>query len=98
MANDPLIQIIEEHLADDSQPEQSAEDLLYNAVAEYIFQLMNQGNIPHFLLDSLEVDLREEALIIYRKKTYGSASLQEFRSRKAKRKNSNSGNIRSGRA
>ena len=40
---------------------------------------MNQGNIPEHFLDTLEEDLLEEVICIYRKKTYGFVTLKEFR-------------------
>ena len=53
--------------------------LIFDAVANYMSQLMEKGNIPHRMLDDLETDLREEATEIYRKITYGYQSIEDYR-------------------
>ncbi|GIL16444.1 MAG: hypothetical protein BroJett040_01950 [Oligoflexia bacterium] len=60
----------------------SAEELIHDCVAEYIYILMRMGNIPQHQLGSLEEFLKEEALEIYRKATYGFSSLKEYRKSK----------------
>jgi hypothetical protein len=85
LKQDKLYQIFEKYLFDDSKKEQSHEELIFDVVAEYILYLMNVGNVPHTILDTLEVDLKEEVLELYRKKTYGFLSLQEFRSQALKK-------------
>jgi|GEM_PF-1003315 len=79
---DSLVTLLENHLNRSSDPKQTEQQLIYEVVGEFIFQLMNQGHIPHHLLDTLETDLREEVLEIYRKKTYGTANLEDYRRRK----------------
>ena len=84
MKKDKLQEIFNRHLKDLSNPHQTQEDLIFNVVADYIHHLMKIGNVPHFFLDTIEVDLKEEVLEIYRKKTYGHHNLQQFRQLKFK--------------
>lgn len=68
---------------------ESESDFLVNVTAEYMAELMSQGNIPHFLLNVVERDLAEELLEMYRKKTYGSMNPNEFRQKTARKPNRN---------
>ena len=79
MQSDILLQIFNSHLVKDTQPEQSHQELIFDVVADYIFHLMNTGNIPQHFLDFVEEDLKDEVIEIYRKTTYGTLSLKEFR-------------------
>ena len=58
---------------------ENVQDLIYDVVAEYMVELMSIGNIPHYLLDLLESDLREEVLEMYRKTTYGFLTLKDYK-------------------
>ena len=64
---------------------QTEQQLLFDVVAEYIHFLMQMGNVPFSQLDHLEEFLFEEVTEIYRKKTYGSASLHEYQSKRSGR-------------
>ena len=79
ITNDEFLSIILEHLKRDDSPSQHDYELLHDVVAEFICVLMLKGNIPHFLLDTLEDDLKEEGREIYRKLTYGFQSLRQYR-------------------
>ena len=79
MRCDRLHEIFEKHLTDLSRPHQSQDELIFDVVAAYIYHLMEIGNVPFQIMDCLEVDLREEVTEIYRKKTYGFLTLQEYR-------------------
>ncbi len=79
---DPLVDLVSKHLLDANSGFETQHELVHGVVAEYIFELMQMGNIPVTHLDALEVDLSEEVLEIYRKITYGSLSLLEFRTRR----------------
>lgn len=76
---DELHSILTSHLRRKDNPSQSDKELLHDVVAEFMCVLMMRGNVPHFLLDTLEQDLVEETLEIYRKLTYGFTSLREYR-------------------
>lgn len=78
VANDVLFNIFKKHLHGIDPEEQGVQDLVYEVVGEYMAHLMGQGNIPHHLLDTLEEDLREEVIEIYRKVTYGHLNLKSY--------------------
>ncbi len=79
MGKDPLFKIFRKHLELLDPETQGVQDLVYEVVGEYMAHLMKQGNIPHHLLDTLETDLREEVLEIYRKVTYGHLNLKDYK-------------------
>ncbi len=85
--SDRLFQIFNKFLNDLTRPQQTHDDLIFDVVAHYIFELMNRGNIPQSFLDQLEFDLTEEVKIMYQKKTYGFLTLQEYRDAKVKTSN-----------
>jgi hypothetical protein len=76
---DDLHLIFKRRLDQIDPDKENVQDLVFEVVAEFISMLMSQGNIPHYLLDQLENDLREEVYEIYRKTTYGFLSLKEFK-------------------
>ncbi len=85
MKNDQLLKIFKKHLEQIDGENQGIEDLVHEVVAEYIHHLMKKGHIPHYMLDTLETDLREEVIEIYRKITYGHMNLKSYKdSQKAK--------------
>jgi len=83
-SKDKLVEIFNRHLRDTSKPYQTQNELVFDVVADYIHHLMMIGNVPHFLLDTIETDLKEEVIEIYLKKTYGHRSLMQFRQIKFK--------------
>ena len=85
MLGDTLYELFERHLLDLTRPHQSHEELIFDVVAAYIFHLMELGNVPHQVMDALEIDIREEVTEIYRKKTYGFLNLQEYRDHRVKK-------------
>ena len=90
MANDVLCELVKKYALDQStQGTTTVETILYNAVGDYISYLLNIGNVPQKFLDEIETDLKEEALEIYRKITYGALSHQDFQKKtKSKRQRS----------
>ena len=78
MATDVLFEIFKKHLHSLDPETQGVQDLVYEVVGDYMAYLMKQGNVPHFFLDSMETDLREEVLEIYRKVTYGHMNLKSY--------------------
>lgn len=87
MKQDELYSIFKKNLNKIDSETQTEKDLIHDVVAEYIYHLMQIGNIPQFVLSTLEEDLNEEVIEIYRKTTYGFRSLHEFKtSKKAKAK------------
>ena len=85
MKSDPLHDIFKKYLNDIDPDKDGVTDLVHNVVSEYILILMGKGNIPHYLLDQLETDIREEVVEIYRKMTYGHLTLKSFKDAQASR-------------
>lgn len=83
MKADPLFSIFKKYLDLIDPDNQGVQDLVYEVVGEYMAHLMAKGNIPHHLLDSLETDLREEVIEIYRKVTYGHLNLKAYKDAQA---------------
>lgn len=79
MNSDRLYQLMMTRLGRTDLASESEADFLLNVTAEYMAELMAQGNIPHFLLNVVERDLSEELVEMYRKKTYGHMNPKEFR-------------------
>lgn len=80
---DKLTLIIKKHLDSKNKAHKSKEDVIFDSVAEYIHILMGQGNIPQHMLSELEEDLMAEADVIYKKITYGSLSLEDYKKRRS---------------
>jgi len=79
MKNDQLLKIFKKHLDRLDSDTQGVQDLVFEVVTDYISYLMKKGNIPHYMMDTLETDLREEVLEIYRKVTYGHLNLKSYK-------------------
>lgn len=85
MYQDRLLEILFERLEKATVTQESEDDLIHNVTAQYLLELMTQGNIPHYLLDTLEKDLIEELKEVYRKRTYGSLNPVDYVQRKQKK-------------
>ena len=79
MKKDVLFEIFKKHLDQIDPDSQGVQDLVYEVVGEYMAHLMKKGHIPQPMLDTLETDLREEVLEIYRKVTYGHLNLKSYK-------------------
>lgn len=78
VAQDILYQYFKKHLHQLDPENQGVQDLVYEVVGDYMAHLMSTGTIPHHLMDTLETDLREEVIDIYRKVTYGHLNLKSY--------------------
>jgi hypothetical protein len=77
---DPLYSIFEQHLFTALVEGETTDDLLVRVVTDYVGHLKASGTvIPHSHLSTLESDLREEVLEMFRKKTYGHFDLTSYR-------------------
>ena len=74
MQKDILYEIYQKYLHDCLIGDLSLDQLVHNVVAEYIYYLYQQGFVPSCIEDTLEIDLTEEVLEMYRKTTYGYVS------------------------
>lgn len=86
MNSDRLYQLMMKRLERADLNNEAEEDLLLNVTAEYMAELMAQGNIPHFLLNVVERDIGEELLEMYRKKTYGHMNPSSYRGKKPRQR------------
>lgn len=80
MNQDRLLEILLSCLEQNSSI-QNHEELMVEVVGQYMYELMQTAHIPHHCLDTMEEYLKEEALEMYRKKTYGYLNLKDFRKR-----------------
>ena len=86
MNHDRLLQLMNLRLQREDLPKETQDEFLKEVVASYMAELMAVGFIPHHLLTPIEEDLKEEALEMFRKKTYGNLTLPEFKGKfKAKK-------------
>ena len=84
MKKDPLYLFIVKHLEETPERSESFEELIVEAVADYLAELMEISFIPHIQLDGVEEILMEDAWDILRKVSYGSLTLQDYRDSRQK--------------
>lgn len=77
-----LIRIVESQLQETSNLKEKTPDFIRKVVHLYTVQLTKGGTIPLSFLDEVLTDIEEEAIEIYRKKTYGFLTLEEYRRHK----------------
>lgn len=79
MTTDLLFQIFHQHLHDSDCQIESTKELIQKVVGTYLLILSRAGNIPQGHLQDVIEDLEAEVLDMYRKKTYGSYNLKDYR-------------------
>jgi hypothetical protein len=79
MKNDVLYNCFIKRLTEFDDRNEKSEELVQKVVVDYFLHLMEVGHIPQNMLDSVEELLVEEVWEMYRKKTYGSASVANYR-------------------
>lgn len=89
MNTELLIKLVEIQLKETSNMKEKTPDFIRKVVSLYSFQLFQKGNIPLDFLDDVLSDIEEEAVEIYRKKTYGFLTLEDYRKHKFKQNNDN---------
>jgi hypothetical protein len=82
MKTDLLIQLVETQLKETTNMREKSQDLIRKVVHLYTLQLLKAGNIPQNFLEDVMTDIESEAVEIYRKKTYGFLTLEEYRKNK----------------
>ncbi|MFV3409971.1 DNA-dependent DNA polymerase [Bdellovibrio bacteriovorus] len=89
MNTDMLLKIVETQLQETQNMREKTPDFIRKVVHLYTLQLMKTGTIPlEFMEDVLE-DIEAETIEIYRKKTYGFLTLEEYRRHKFRQKDDN---------
>jgi hypothetical protein len=82
MERDELYDIFSQHL-NQADPERfDIQEFTFEVTSSYIYQLMQQGNIPHKMLDLLETDIREEVDVMFKKVTYGFLTFKDYQASK----------------
>lgn len=82
MKKDLLLELIETRLQDTKRMREKSHDFIQRVVHLYVLHLMKQGNIPLDFQEAVLADIEAEAIEIYRKKTYGFLTLEEYRRHK----------------
>lgn len=82
MNTDNLIKLIETRLKETTNLKEKVPDFVNNIVNIYTLQLMKSGNIPIPYMEDVIADIEAEVIEIYRKKTYGFLTLEEYRRNK----------------
>ncbi len=86
MNTDKLITLIETQLRETSNMKEKIPDFVNKIVNLYTLQLMDAGNIPLNFMEDVINDIESEVIEIYRKKTYGFLTLEEYRRHKFRQK------------
>lgn len=86
MNTDKLITLIETQLRETSNLQEKIPDFVNKIVNLYTLQLMDAGNIPLNFMEDVINDIEAEVIEIYRKKTYGFLTLEEYRRHKFRQK------------
>ncbi len=89
MKTDMLIQLVETKLKETSNMREKSQDFIRKVVNLYTLQLMQRGSIPMDFVEDVISDIESEAVEIYRKKTYGYLTLEEYRRHKFRQINDN---------
>jgi hypothetical protein len=89
MKNDALLKIVETQLQETKYMREKTSDFINRVVQLYTLQLMGQGNIPLDYMEEVLADVEAEAIEMYRKKTYGFLTLEEYRRHKFRQKDDN---------
>lgn len=89
MKTDVLLKIVETQLQQSSNLKEKTSDFINKVVNLYTLQLMKSGNIPLDFMEDVIADVEIETIEIYRKKTYGFLTLEEYRRHKFPQKDDN---------
>lgn len=79
MKKDRLVLYIKKHLLSPHSRAECFDELVIEAVGDYMAELMETTFIPYSQLDAVEEVLLEDSWDILRKLTYGSLSLADYR-------------------
>ncbi|WP_235046266.1 DNA-dependent DNA polymerase [Bdellovibrio bacteriovorus] len=89
MNTDMLLKIVETQLQETQNMREKTPDFIRKVVHLYTLQLMKTGTIPLEFMEDVLTDIEAEAIEIYRKKTYGFLTLEEYRKHKFRQKDDN---------
>lgn len=89
MNTDTLIKIVEAQLKETSNMREKTADFINRVVHLYTLQLMKSGNIPLEFVSDVVSDIEAETIEIFRKKTYGFMTLEDYRRHKFRQRDDN---------
>lgn len=84
-----LLKIVETQLKETVNMREKTPDFIRKVVHLYTLQLMKTGTIPLEFMDDVLTDIEAEVVEIYRKKTYGFLTLEEYRRHKFRQTDDN---------
>lgn len=79
--SDPLYNIFIDHLHNIADESENEIELIQKIVTEFLESAIKSSWIPFAAFQEVVEDLHFEVLEMYRKKTYGSISLEDYRLR-----------------
>lgn len=85
---DRLFEIFNYCLVDQQDPQEEAHELVRRVTNIYALELMKIGHIPFAAFDTIMEDIQSDVLDMYRKKTYGFLTLQDYRNSQSNNKKS----------
>lgn len=88
MNADLLINLMEAQLKEISNIKESSQDFINKVTHLYSIQVLNQGHIPSAFIEDVMEEVQTEVLEVFRKKTYGFLTLEEYRRNKIQKKSS----------
>lgn len=80
-----LVDMVEHHLMNAMVETDRPDSIVETVVTEYIRDMKMSGKIPLVCLQEVAEELREMALEVIRKRTYGCHTLAEYRRRPTRR-------------
>lgn len=89
MNTDILVKIVETQLRETSNMRETVPDFIRKVVHIYTLQLLNSGSVPMHFMEEVIAEIEADAIEIYRKKTYGFLTLEEYRRHKFPQKDDN---------
>lgn len=79
MQNDTLFTIFMSQLEDTHRLSEHCSEFIQRVTGLYSLQLTKNGTIPLHMLNDVIEDIEAEVIEMYRKKTYGFLTLEEYR-------------------
>ncbi|HWU44863.1 MAG TPA: hypothetical protein VN132_15530 [Bdellovibrio sp.] len=86
MHKDILVQMVTTQLKETVNMREKTSEFIRRIVDLYTLQLMQQGHIPANYFAEITSDIETEVIEIFRKKTYGYLTLEEYRRHSCRQK------------
>lgn len=83
---DELYEIFNTQLHEIQSIHETAHELIRSVSQMYALNLMQKAHLPGLFFEDVMHDIESEVLEMYRKKTYGHSSLQDYRRQTLKKK------------